>query len=123
MAPGLPCRHAADTKSLSPAADLSNINHGLLLPTLLHYVDDQGRRLLGPASKGHDTAEFLRNDHRDIPAGAEAMRSGSDSIDPIGDDAGEVDGSQEVSGKFVVASCDMKSLSRQKQRSITLRPL
>ncbi|MGV7219629.1 hypothetical protein SO180_41120, partial [Bradyrhizobium sp. UFLA05-112] len=31
---------------------------------------------------------------------AQALDKGSDSIDPIGDDRGEVDGSQEVSGKF-----------------------
>jgi uncharacterized protein len=46
---------------------LSNINRGLLLPILLHCVDDQGRPLLGPARKGRDTAEFLRNAHSDIP--------------------------------------------------------
>jgi hypothetical protein len=31
---------------------------------------------------------------------------GSDSIDPIGNDGGEVNGSQEVSGEFVVAGSD-----------------
>jgi len=36
----------------------------------------------------------------------------------VDDDGGEVNGSQEVSGKFVVASCDAReTLSRQKQRS------
>lgn len=32
------------------------------------------------------------------------------SIDPIGDDGGEVDGSQEVSGEFVVTSCDASEI-------------
>jgi uncharacterized protein len=54
--------------------DLSNVNHGLLLPILLHCVDDHGRPLLGPARKGRDTEEFLRNAHTDIPAVVEAMR-------------------------------------------------
>jgi len=35
-----------------------------------------------------------------------SLHYGSDSIDPIGDDGGEVHGSQEVSRKFVVASCN-----------------
>ena len=61
-------------KSWAPLLELSNINGGLLLPILLHYVDDQGRPLLGPARKGCDTAEFLRNAHSDIPAAVEAMR-------------------------------------------------
>lgn len=63
-------------KAWAPLLDLSNINHGhLLLPILLHCVDDQGRPLLGPARKGRDTAEFLRNAaHSDIPASVEAMR-------------------------------------------------
>ena len=61
-------------KAWAPLLDLSNINHGLLLPILLHCVDDQGRPLLGPARKGRDTAEFLRNAHSDIPAAIEAVR-------------------------------------------------
>jgi uncharacterized protein len=68
VVPGLPCRHATRLKAWAPLLDLSNINHGLLLPILLHCVDDQGRPLLGPARKGRDTAEFLRNTHSDIPA-------------------------------------------------------
>ena len=31
---------------------------------------------------------------------------GPDSIDPISDDSGEVDGGQEVPREFVIASCD-----------------
>ena len=36
----------------APLLDLSDINHGLLLPILLHCVDDQARPLLGPTRKG-----------------------------------------------------------------------
>jgi uncharacterized protein len=58
----------------APLLDTRNINHGLLLPILLHCVDDRGRPLLGPARKGRETNEFLRNAHTDIPAVVEAMR-------------------------------------------------
>jgi uncharacterized protein len=58
----------------APLLDLSNINHGLLLPILLHCIDDYGRPLLGPAKKGRETEEFLRNAHADIPMVVEAMR-------------------------------------------------
>ena len=51
--------------SWAPLLDTRNINHGLLLPILLHCVDDQGRP---------ETKEFLRNAHTDIPAVVEAMR-------------------------------------------------
>jgi uncharacterized protein len=69
--------HAAMQLRLSawaPLLDLSNINHGLLLPILLHCVDDQGRPMLGPPRKGRETEEFLRNAHTDIPIVVEAMR-------------------------------------------------
>jgi uncharacterized protein len=58
----------------APLLDLSDINHGLLLPILLHCVDDQGRPLLGPTRKGPGGKAFLRNAHTDIPAVVEAMR-------------------------------------------------
>jgi hypothetical protein len=58
----------------APLLDLSDINHGLLLPILLHCVDDHGHPLLGWARKGRETEEFLRNAHTDIPAVVEAMR-------------------------------------------------
>jgi uncharacterized protein len=58
----------------APLLDTSNIHHGLLLPILLHCVDDQGHPVLGPARQGAQTAEFLRNAHADIPAAVEAMR-------------------------------------------------
>jgi uncharacterized protein len=54
--------------------DTSDVNHGLLLPILLHCRDDQGRPLLGPTRKSRTTKEFLRNAHADIPAVVEAMR-------------------------------------------------
>ncbi len=73
------CRgfHAAMRLRLSawaPLLDIGNINHGLLLPILLHCVDEQGRPLLGPPRAGRDTEEFLRNAHADIPTVVEAMR-------------------------------------------------
>ena len=58
----------------APLLDISNINHGLLLPILLHFVDDQGRPMLGPSKTGSETEEFLRNAHADIPDVVEAMR-------------------------------------------------
>lgn len=58
----------------APLLDLSNIDHGLLLPILLHCVDDLGRPMLGPPREGRETEEFLRNAHADIPAVVEAMR-------------------------------------------------
>jgi uncharacterized protein len=54
--------------------DPSNINHGLLLPILLHCQDDQGRPLLGPPRSDRATRDFPRNAHTDIPAAVEAMR-------------------------------------------------
>lgn len=73
------CRgfHAAMRPRLqawAPLLDLSNRYHGLLLPILLHCVDDDGRPLLGPPKKGSETEEFLRNAHSDIPKVVEAMR-------------------------------------------------
>jgi uncharacterized protein len=73
------CRgfHAAIQPRLSawaPLLDTRNVHHGLLLPILLHCVDDQGRPLLGPTREGPNTKEFLRDAHTDIPAIIEAMR-------------------------------------------------
>jgi len=73
------CRgfHAAMQPRLSawtPLLDIRNVNHGLLLPILLHCVDDHGRPLLGPPRKGPQTEAFLRDAHTDIPAVVEAMR-------------------------------------------------
>jgi uncharacterized protein len=58
----------------APLLDISDVNHGLLLPVLLHCSDDHGRPLLGPPRRGRETREFLRNAHADIPAAVEAMR-------------------------------------------------
>src|SRR5450631_1576311 len=69
--------HAAMQPRLSAWAqllDTRNINHGLLLPILLHCVDGRGNPLLGPTRKGPKTEEFLRDAHTDIPAAVEAMR-------------------------------------------------
>jgi uncharacterized protein len=52
----------------------ARVRHGLLLPILLHCVDEQGRPLLGPPRKCCETEEFLRNAHADIPDVVEAMR-------------------------------------------------
>jgi uncharacterized protein len=53
----------------APLLDASNVNHGLLLPILLHCRDDQGRQPLGPPP-----VEVLRNAYADIPAAVEATR-------------------------------------------------
>ena len=58
----------------APLLHTSDVNHGLLLPILLHCPDDQGRPLLGPTRKSRTTEEFLRNAHADIPVVVEAMR-------------------------------------------------
>jgi len=55
----------------APLLDASNVNHGLLLPILLHCRDDHGRPLLGPP---RETMNFLRNAYADIPAAVEALR-------------------------------------------------
>ena len=47
----------------APLLDTGNVNHGLLLPILLHCRDDQGQPMLG-----------LSRSCRDIPAAVEAMR-------------------------------------------------
>lgn len=58
----------------APLLDPSDIHHGLLLPILLHCRDNQGRPLLGPARRGRENRNFLRNAHTDIPAVVEAIR-------------------------------------------------
>jgi uncharacterized protein len=54
----------------APLLDASNVNHGLLLPILLHCCDDQGCALLGPPRSGRETQRA----HADIPAAVEALR-------------------------------------------------
>jgi uncharacterized protein len=58
----------------APMLDVNNINHGLLLPILLHCRDDQARPLLGPPRNGRKTEDFLHNAYLDIPAVVEALR-------------------------------------------------
>jgi len=58
----------------APLLDANNVNHGLLLPILLHCRDDQGRPMLGPPRSGRETKTFLRNAYADIPAVVEALR-------------------------------------------------
>jgi hypothetical protein len=58
----------------APLLDTRNVNHGLLLPFLMHCAGDQGRPLLGPTSKGRQIEQFLRNAHSGIPVAVEAMR-------------------------------------------------
>jgi uncharacterized protein len=69
--------HAAMRLRLSvwgPLLEASNVNHGLLLPILLHCRDDQDRPLLGPPRSGRETEDLLRNAHLDIPVAVEALR-------------------------------------------------
>jgi uncharacterized protein len=58
----------------APLLEPNNINHGLLLPILLHCRDDQGRPLLGPPRSGSATGDFPRNAYADVPAAVEAVR-------------------------------------------------
>ncbi|MET3971070.1 hypothetical protein ABIB94_007948 [Bradyrhizobium sp. JR7.2] len=51
-------------------AGRSNVNHGLLLPILLHRADDQGQSLLGAPQSGRET----RRAYADIPPPVEAIR-------------------------------------------------
>jgi uncharacterized protein len=50
-----------------PLLDLNRIEHGLLLPILLHCVDPLGRPMLGPPREGPETEAFLRSAYHDIP--------------------------------------------------------
>ena len=74
VVPGILRRHAARMSDWAPLLDTSDVNHGLLLPILLHCRDDQGHPLLGPARTGRATKDFLRNAHADIPAVVESLR-------------------------------------------------
>ena len=50
-----------------PLRDLNRIEHGLLLPILLHCVDPLGRPMLGPPREGPETEAILRTAYHDIP--------------------------------------------------------
>lgn len=55
-------------KAWEPLRDLHRIEHGLLLPILLHCTDGAGRPLLRPIRSGPAGEEFLRSAYHDIPA-------------------------------------------------------
>lgn len=57
-----------------PLRDLSRIEHGLLLPILLHCTDTEGRPMLGPVRPGPEGKEFLRTAYHDIPVVVPAIR-------------------------------------------------
>jgi uncharacterized protein len=57
-----------------PLLDLNRIDHGLLLPILLHCTDPFGRPMLGPPREGRQTEELLRNAYHDIPPVIAAIR-------------------------------------------------
>jgi uncharacterized protein len=47
--------------------NLDRIEHGLLLPILLHCTNEFGLPMLGPPRQGPETDEFLRTAYHDIP--------------------------------------------------------
>ena len=47
--------------------NLDQIEHGLLLPILLHCTDEFGLPCLGPPRPGPETANFLKDAYHDIP--------------------------------------------------------
>ena len=57
-----------------PLLTLSRIEHGLLLPILLHCTDDAGCPMLGPTRPGPEGEEFLRTAYHDIPVVVPAIR-------------------------------------------------
>lgn len=54
-------------KHWQPLLDPRRIEHGLLLPVLVHCTDPFGQPLLGPPRDGPQTEEFLRNVYHEIP--------------------------------------------------------
>jgi uncharacterized protein len=57
-----------------PLRDLSRIEHGLLVPILLHCTDTTGHPMLGPMRPGPEGEEFLRTAYHDIPVVVPAIR-------------------------------------------------
>ena len=57
-----------------PLLDLNRIEHGLLLPILLHCADALGRPMLGLPREGPETEAFLRSAYHDIPPVIPAIR-------------------------------------------------
>jgi len=61
-------------KEWAPLLDLNRIEHGLMLPILLHCTDAFGNPMLGPPREGPETEEFLREAYHDIPPMVVAIR-------------------------------------------------
>jgi uncharacterized protein len=57
-----------------PLLNVSRIDHGLVLPILLHCTDPVGRPMLGPPREGPETEEFLQTAYHDIPLVIPAIR-------------------------------------------------
>jgi uncharacterized protein len=57
-----------------PLRDRRRVEHGLLLPILLHCTDTAGRPMLGSIQRGPAGDEFLRNAYHDIPVVIPAIR-------------------------------------------------
>ena len=57
-----------------PLLNLGRIEHGLLLPILLHCTDEARRPMLGPTRPGPEGEGFLRTAYRDIPLMVPAIR-------------------------------------------------
>jgi len=69
--------YAAMKLRLSAWSQLRNpadIDHGLLLPILLHCLDDHLHPLFGSPKTGQQTQQFLRTAYKEIPAAVVAMR-------------------------------------------------
>jgi uncharacterized protein len=58
----------------APLRDINRIEHGLLLPILLHCTDSAGRPMLGPVRPGPEGEAFLRTAYHDIPVMVPAIR-------------------------------------------------
>jgi uncharacterized protein len=61
-------------KDWAALRDLRQIEHGPLLPILLHCTDAHGDPMLGPPREGPETEKFLREAYHDIPPMVIAIR-------------------------------------------------
>lgn len=58
-----------------PLLNVSNINHGLLLPILIYCVDKKGQPVLGKPRTGPETAQFIEHEaYQDITLVVPALR-------------------------------------------------